>query len=131
MALWTSEPRPTIADDTESLAHCPSGGPLKMWLAGMGVAGALAAYGIACIVSEEATMLARHSRNMHVTGPAAVWIGAAWIALAGFIHFHYFWGLHSRLWRFSETLKVASLVVFLPCFFYGVALALNLASWLQ
>jgi hypothetical protein len=51
--------------------------------------------------------------------------------LGMFIHFHYFWGLHSRLWRFSQSLKVASLVVFLPCFIYGVALAINLVSWLH
>lgn len=131
MALWTSGPKPTIVDDTERLANAPSGGPLKMWLAGMGIAGALAAYGIACVVSEEATLLVRRGSNMHVTGPAAMWIGVAWIALACFIHFHYFWGLHPKLWRFSQALKVLSLIGFLPCFLYGLALAFDLPSWFQ
>jgi hypothetical protein len=131
MALRMSEHQPTIASDAEELAHGPSGGRLKMWLAGFAVAGLIVLFGVMGLISGEATLFARRSPNMRVTGGAAVALNAAYIALGLFIHFHYFWGLHPRLWRFSQALKVASLVVFLPCFLYGIALALNLASWLQ
>jgi hypothetical protein len=129
--MWTNKEHRTVADDADDFGHGPSGGPLKMWLAGMGVAGPIVAYGIACVISGEATLLSRQNSNLHVTGEAATMLGIAYTALGLFIHFHYFWGLHRRLWRYSQALKVASLIVFLPCFLYGIFLALNLASWLQ
>ena len=53
-------------------------------------------------------------------GDAGFWLAASYIAIGAFMHFHYFWGLSERLWRFSQFAKVSALLVFLPCFLYAL-----------
>ncbi len=38
MGIWTNRTQRTVFDDAEDLGNIPSGGPVKMWLAGIGVA---------------------------------------------------------------------------------------------
>lgn len=62
---------------------------------------------------------------MLLTGEAGVCLAIAFIAIGGFLHFHYFWGLSDRLWRFSKPLKVGSLLVAFPTFVYALWLTLG------
>jgi hypothetical protein len=130
MGMWTNKDHRTIADDTDDFAHGPSGGPLKKWLAGIVVAGAIIIFGVAGLRSGEAILFSSRNSDLYVAGPGATALNSAYIALGMFVHFHYFWGLDGSLWRFSQALKTVSLIVFLPCFLYGLWLAFNFASWI-
>ena len=55
-----------------------------------------------------------------LTSEAGFWLAVAYIAAGAFLHFHYFWGLSERLWRFSQIAKILSLLVFLLSLFYAL-----------
>jgi hypothetical protein len=120
MGLWTNDLRRHCARDVEFFAQPPTGTVVKRWFGGILVPGLVLLYGVGCVVSGEAWMPQKGSNDLIVTGTAAASLGAAWVALGLFCHFHFFWGLHERLNRFSQGLKMASLIVFLIFFLYGV-----------
>lgn len=96
-------------------AYGPSGGRLKMWMAGVGVALIPIVYGIRCLAQGEARLFGRGA-NLDLTGHPAVALSIAYLAVGAFIHFHYFWGLHPRLYPFSLLLKLLAVLVFLGGF---------------
>jgi hypothetical protein len=107
-------------DDAEDLAYGPSGGPLKQWLAGAVLAAIPFVYGIVCIHCGHTTLFGRYGNNLDVTGVAGFWLAVAYIALGSFLHFHYFWGLSGRLWKFSQAGKIFSALVFVPTLLYAL-----------
>jgi len=107
------------ARGADDLAYSPSGGRVKKWLLGGGVAALPVIYGVRCLESGRTTMFGRGG-GLSLTGDAGFWLAVAYIAIGAFIHFHYFWGLSPRLWPLSQAGKVLSLVVFLPSFFYAL-----------
>jgi hypothetical protein len=113
MSIWTNNPFRADADAAHSLAYGPSGGRLKMWLAGVGMAILPAGYGIHCLFAGRAVLPGQNGDSMEVSGPAAIALAVAYIAVGAFIHFHYFWGLHPKLYRWSDILKVLAVVVFI------------------
>lgn len=133
MSIWTNKDRPSFAEDVDNFGNPPAGGTGKMWWGGVAVAGALVIYALVCLVSGEITLPSGRGGggSLHVKGPAATSISVAYMALGLFIHFHYFWGLHASLYRYSQTLKTLSLIVFIPCLLYGAVRASNLISWFQ
>ena len=50
MEFWTNKQRRTVIDDAEDLGSEPSGGPLMMWLAGVGIALIPLGYGVHCLL---------------------------------------------------------------------------------
>jgi hypothetical protein len=123
-SIWTRKTHRTFLDDAEDLAYEPTGGPIKQWITGFIIASLPIIYGIHCIQRGYATLFGNHGSNIKLMGDAGLSLAIAYIAIGGFIHFHYFWGLSDRLWRFSKALKVTALMVFLLSFLYALYLAI-------
>jgi hypothetical protein len=119
MSFWTRNPYDTDAKVAESLSYSPSGGRLKMWLLGAGVALAPIYYGIRCLVTDHATFLGSRGARLDVTGSPAIAMAIAYIAIGLFIHAHWFWGLHPPLAPWSPFLKAPALLTFLGGFGYA------------
>lgn len=108
---------------SEDLAYGPSGGRSKQWIAGVLLASLPMVYGILCLQRGHTALFGSRGTDQTLVGSAGISLAIAYISAGAFLHFHYFWGLSDRLWRFSQALKVASLLVFLPSFFYALYLA--------
>ena len=113
MSFWTRNPYETDAKMAESLSHSPSGGRLKMWLLGVGLALIPIYYGIRCLQSGHATFFGSRGTHLDLTGPSAVALAIAYIAVGVFIHAHWFWGVHPKLEPLSPILKILASLVFL------------------
>jgi hypothetical protein len=114
--IWVRKERRSLLDDVEDLAYTPSGGRGKQWLAGAVLAAVPVIYGIHSIQRGYATLWGSRGTTAKLTGEAGVWMAVAYIALGAFLHFHFFWGLSERLWRFSQALKTISMLVLLTAF---------------
>lgn len=101
-------------DSIEEFAHHPNGGWWNKWAGGCALPLAGVIYAIWCLLQKQAILPGEHT-NLVLMDDDAVLFSVAVLALAAFLHFHFFWGLHERLWRYSQGLKVLSLLVFLPC----------------
>jgi hypothetical protein len=123
-SIWTRKTHRTFLDDADDLAYVPSGGPMKRWIAGFIIASLPIIYGIHCIQRGDATLFGSRGNTLKLVGDAGLSLAIAYISIGGFLHFHYFWRLSDRLWRFSQALKVLSLIVFLLSFLYALYLAL-------
>ena len=120
MGFWTNKQHRTAFDDTEDLAYAPSGGRIKMWLVGVGVALIPLSYGVHCLLTGETRFFGRSGSHLDLHGAAAVALAISYIAVGAFIHFHWFWGLHQRLEPFSYLLKCLAVLVFLGGFGYTI-----------
>ena len=112
MSFWTRNPYEADVKLAEDLSEPPSGGRLKMWLVGVGLALVPIGYGIYCLLTGHAVLLGQNE-NLDVTGPGAVALAIAYIAVGIFIHAHWFWGLYDKPMWLSPVLKVLSTLVFL------------------
>jgi hypothetical protein len=119
----TRRERRSFMDEVEDLAYAPSGGRGKQWFAGVVLAAVPVIYGIHSIERGYATLPGRGGVSEKLTGEAGMWLAVASIAFGAFLHFHFFWGLSERLWRFSEALKVVSMLVLLAAFCRALYLA--------
>lgn len=115
MSYWSRNPHQSTADAADDLAHSPSGGRLKMWLCGVGLASLPIGYGIRCWSTGHAVLPGK-GMELDTYGPTATALAIAYIAIGAFLHFHYFWGLHDRLHGFSPVLKILAVLVFLGAF---------------
>lgn len=121
--IWTRRTHRTAFDDAEDLANGPSGGRTKQWIAGAILASLPIFYGIHCIQRGHTTLFGSRGSSESLVGSAGISLAIAYMSIGAFLHFHYFWGLSDRLWRYSQALKVSSVLVFLPAFFYALYLA--------
>jgi hypothetical protein len=120
VSFWSNKDHKTGFDDAEELAYAPSGGRLKMWLVGIGVALIPLWYGFRCVQTEHARLWGEHGTDLDVNGSAAIALGIAYMAIGAFIHFHWFWGLNRRLEPLSVLLKLLTLLVFLGSFGHAI-----------
>lgn len=123
MSIWTNKEHRTYLNDAEDLAYGPSGGRVKQWVAGVLLAALPIIYGVVCIHRGHTTLFGGRGGELDLKGDGGFWLAVSYIAVGAFVHFHYFWGLSERLWRFSQFTKVASLLVFLPSFLYALYFA--------
>jgi hypothetical protein len=86
------------------------GGAPTMWLAGIALALLPLTHGIRCVVTQQ-TEIGTQFWKSEVEGFGAIGVGLAWIGVALFLHFHFFFGLHSRLEAYSPRGKSVALVV--------------------
>ena len=119
MGFWTNKEHRTVFDDAEDLAYPPSGGRIKMWLLGIGLALVPVGYGIYCLHSGHALLFGRNA-NLDATGSSAVALAIAYIAVGIFIHAHWFWGLLPKFEAVSCVLKFLAVIVFLGSFGYAI-----------
>jgi hypothetical protein len=87
------------------------------WAIGVIAALALAIYGSLCIYERSATMWGLGSDfdlgsgpSVHCHGASAIGIGVTWVAIAGFLHFHFFWSWRQKFHAFAQVGKLLSLV---------------------
>jgi hypothetical protein len=120
MSFWTNREHHTGFDDAHDLAYTPSGGRLKMWLAGVVCALVPVLYGSWCLWIGSTKLFGRRGSALALTGDSGFSLAIAYIAVGAFIHFHFFWGLHPRLHRVSELMKLATVVVFLVSFGFAL-----------
>lgn len=118
MSFWTRNPYEFDAKVADNLSHSPSGGRVKMWLLGVGLALIPLGYGVHCLITGQARFFGRRGSHLDLDGTAAISLAIAYIAVGLFMHAHWFWGLHPRLFRFSSLLKGFALLVFIGSFGY-------------
>ena len=102
----------------EDLPFSPSGGRLKMWLAGAFLPLVPFIYGLMCILKQQATFWSTRLSKLEAVGSEAIALGIAYAAVGTFLHFHYFLGLHPTLLRYMSTGKLISVVVCMGSFGY-------------
>ncbi|MBL9144902.1 MAG: hypothetical protein JNM99_14570 [Verrucomicrobiaceae bacterium] len=115
MSFWTNKDRSTILSDAEELAHTPERSPWTKYILGFFVPSALVIYSLYSINRGSITLPGSRG-SMTITGDDVTLLAVAYVALAVFLHCHWVWCLHERLWIYAGRLKVGSLLVFLPCF---------------
>lgn len=120
MGFWTNKEHRTAFDDAEDLGYPPSGGPVKMWLLGVGLALVPAGYGIHCFLEGHACLFGDNNSNLDLFGSAARAMSIAYMSVGAFIHAHWFWGLQPRFGLVSYLLKLLAVTVFLGSLGYTV-----------
>lgn len=120
MGFWTNKDHRTAFDDAEDLAYPPTGGRVKMWLLGVGFALIPVWYGVYCLLTGHARLFGDNASPLELNGSAATALAVSYIAVGGFIHAHWFWGLQPRFERLSYMLKVVTVLVFLGSFGYTI-----------
>jgi hypothetical protein len=100
-----------------ALSGTTEAGPVKRWIYGLGGAGLLMAYGLWLLLSNwpPVVVIARGGR---VTGLAAVALSVAPMAFGLFLHFHFLWTPHERLWRVAGWGKTACAAILVLCLGY-------------
>jgi hypothetical protein len=88
----------------------PIGGDAARWIGGIAIPLLPAGYGLQCILTQSGR-IGYWIGPDKVHGGGAVALGAAWIAIGAFLHFHFFFGLHPALSPYSRRGKTIALVV--------------------
>jgi hypothetical protein len=78
-------------------------------------AGALGTYAIHGILKSALHLPVRGGGRFQVEGLDAAILGTAYVGLAALLHFHFFWGGHSSLWRYRSHGVIVSLGIFAIC----------------
>lgn len=119
--MWTKKYQHRInSNQVDVYADGPSGGSVSQWLGGALIPLTILIYGINCLERGFTTLPGRGGSAIF-DGPEGIALACSYIAFGCFLHFHYFWGLHEKLYRFSESLKILALLAALPLFFYSLA----------
>jgi hypothetical protein len=119
MGFWTNKEHCTAFDEAEDLAYSPTGGRIKMWLLGVGLAIIPIVYGVHCLHAGHVMLFGRRS-DLDVAGSGAVALAIAYIAVGVFIHAHWFWGLQPKFDVLSYLLKILSVLIFLGSFGFAI-----------
>ena len=120
MSIWTNrDQRATLDDDVGDFSDSPTGGRVKQWLAGVAFPLWPILFGIYSLIMGSATFFGRGG-SLVIHGHQAMVLNIAYIAIGLFVHFHYFWGLSTSLYRFSQALKATCLAIFVLCVFYAL-----------
>jgi hypothetical protein len=120
MGFWTNKDHRTAFNNAEDLAYSPTGGRIKMWLLGVGLALIPVWYGVHCLFTGHARLFGHSGSPLELNGSAAKALAISYIAIGGFIHAHWFWGLQPRFEQLSYLLKVVAVLVFLCSFGYTI-----------
>lgn len=118
MGFWTDKDHRTHADLVDDLAHGPGGGSGTKWFAGVALALLPILYGLVCLERGWTSLPGSGTRAMQLRGTEGVTLACVYLAGGLFLHFHFFWGLHPRLYRYSQGLKILCLMVLIPCLGY-------------
>lgn len=106
--MWLWPARSQVPFDPDA---APDVGPVGRWLYGVALAAGPVALGVYCLLAGRAWFVGR-GIILEVTGAAAVGLSIMYIGAGGFVHFHFFWATHQKLWRLARPGKALSLVAF-------------------
>jgi len=120
MGFWKNDYHRNSADEIEGWAYGPSGGPVKQWLAGAAIPLLVIIYGAVCLNRGYTTLPSTRGASEILKNTEGIALACSYIAFGAFLHFHYFWGLHDRLYQFSEILKTLALLVAIPLLLFAV-----------
>lgn len=115
--------------DPDDLIICPDSSPWTKWFWGCAVPLSILGYSLWSIVRGSITLPSRGRHSIEIEGGDVYILATAYIALGAFVHFHCFWNLHDRLWKYADRLKIVSLLTFLPCLFVVVVHQMGLYFW--
>ena len=90
-----------------------SGSFLSKWLGGIAVPIVITIYAVNCIITKQAVMAGVHGSQIELTRTPAVAFGVAWLCVAIFLHFHYFWPTLKRLWVLTDVGKTIAALGFI------------------
>ncbi|WP_442508299.1 hypothetical protein SH528x_007265 [Novipirellula sp. SH528] len=108
-----------LFDLADRLTEPPNGGPIQMWSVGAFLSAVVTFFGVSCCITQRATTLNITTRGFRplgrglwvdIAGTHAVTFGLLLIGIGLFMHFHWFWGNHKRLFLYHEIPKYAAAV---------------------
>jgi hypothetical protein len=94
----------------EELPGAPDVGPAKRWIYGLALAALPIAYGAWCIATQHIILRSGRGPRAELTGAPAIALGAVAVCIGLFLHFHFLWRPHERLWRVGRIGKTVSLL---------------------
>jgi hypothetical protein len=100
-----------IFDVASDIADNAPDDPKSRWLWGVVAAGALAAYGVRCLILQRA--IAPRSRPIGVReliGGDAMALGCLCLCVAAFMHAHWFWSGHPRWHGYGQLGKLVTMI---------------------
>lgn len=101
---------------TDLLSESTNAGRVQQWIVGVGLAVPLLVYALFCMVQQTAHFFkSRPARLIEVHGSSAVAIEALCLCLSTFLHAHWFWSNHPRLYGYAQLAKVASAIGLICC----------------
>lgn len=98
-----------IVELSESLAESAKPNPIVGWLVGVGAALGIAGYGTVCLVTRSATFVDEARTVFH--GAEAIALGVSYLAIACFLHAHFFWSWRPRFMGYAQIAKALSMFV--------------------
>jgi hypothetical protein len=120
MGISTTKEHRTSPGNAIDFAYEPTGGASTMWIFGVGVALIPLVYGIHCLITRHAILFGKQHSNANFYGAPAITLAICYMAVGGFIHFHWFWGINRHLQPFSGIGKILCILAFLPCLGYSI-----------
>lgn len=111
MSLFDRNLNQSSLDVADSLSGTPEPSMWTKWFGGIIVPAFTLGYGIRCCIIKKALFIGSSSRfrpGMQLDGSEAVAMGVAWMCLALFLHFHYFWPTLKRLYIFTDFGKIVA-----------------------
>jgi hypothetical protein len=82
----------------------------KKWCLGIAFPSLVAAYGVSCILLQRGTLIGQELQTMRLSGKDAIAFGIAILAVALFLHAHYFLSNAERLSALGGLGKLMALV---------------------
>lgn len=113
MSLLNRNVYQTDLDIAEHFSGTPEPTLWSKWFGGVAVPILFAIYGTRCCILKHATLFGQKGSKLELSGNEAVALGFAWVSIAFFLHFHYFWPALARLGILSELGKAISALCFI------------------
>ena len=109
---WYHNTDKGIGDLAGLLGGPTEAGPTKRWIYGIAVAAVPIAYGIWGLV-HGGTILYGRGGALRLKGSASIAMSLAYLAVGLFLHCHFFWSSHKKLWRAAGVAKALSAILFI------------------
>jgi len=110
-------PKGNPSAEPHALYESNQNGPWPKWFAGLAVPAVLSIYGLAFIITQQATIFGRNV-SMQVYDGDAVALGICCLAAAGFLHSHFFWTRTKLMARWSTAIMTLSGLTFVASAVY-------------
>lgn len=102
----------------DELAYPPEATFWSKWCGGVIIPLVILRYGVLILMTNEAKLFARHGTSLELSGNNAIAMGIAWLFVALFLNFHFFWSAIPRIFVVSYPGKLLALIGFIASFGY-------------